>query len=186
MWQSAIAGCVGLIHATINRIFWRHAATGTWVPGKPTGAPRKTTPRQGHALLRMVWQDHFISARVLTAWMRNLHGMTAGRKTINNLFLSCGYHAYRLTRKPLLTANHHRRRLEWAQRCQKLTMAAWQHVQGGGGSVHVWGAFHSGAKLPVVLPDRFLSGELYSSILRKKLSAICQAAFRRSLPLTRR
>ena len=43
----------------------RHAATGTLVPGKSTGAPRKTTPHQDHALWRMVWQDRFISARTL-------------------------------------------------------------------------------------------------------------------------
>ena len=58
MWQSAIASCVGLTHATINHMLRRHAATGTLVPGKSTGAPRKTTPRHGHALLRMVRQDH--------------------------------------------------------------------------------------------------------------------------------
>ena len=44
MGQSAIAGCVGLTRATVNRIPWRHAATGTLVPGKSTEAPRKTTP----------------------------------------------------------------------------------------------------------------------------------------------
>ena len=38
-------------------------------------------------------------------------------------------------------------------------------VQAGGGSVHVWRAFHSGAKSPLVLPDRSLTSELYRSIL---------------------
>ena len=31
-------------------------------------------------------------------------------------------------------------------------------VQAGGGSLHVWGAFHSGAKSPLVLPDRYRTG----------------------------
>ena len=38
----------------------------------------------------------------------------------------------------------------------------WQayKVQAGGASVHVWGAFHTGAKSPLVLPDRYHTGEL--------------------------
>ena len=52
----------------------------------------------------------------------------AGRKTINNRLLSRSYRAYRPTRKPLLTVNHRRLRLEWAQRWQNLTRTHWQHV----------------------------------------------------------
>ena len=73
MWQSAIAGCMGQSRATVNRILQRHVATGTLVPGKSTGAPRMTTPRQDRALFRMVQQDCFISAQALIAQMRNLY-----------------------------------------------------------------------------------------------------------------
>ena len=76
----------------------------------------------------MVRQDRFLSARALTARMRNLYGMRAGRTTVNNRLLSRGYRAYRPTTKPLLTANHRRLRLEWAQRWRNLTVAHWQHV----------------------------------------------------------
>ena len=123
-----IAALVGLTHATVNRILKRLAATGSLVPGKSSGAPRKTTPRQDHALLRMVRQDRFLSARALTAQMKNLYGMRAGRTTVNNRLLSCGYRAYRPITKPLLTANHRRLRLEWAQKWRNLTVAHWQHV----------------------------------------------------------
>ena len=203
--QGAIAARVGLTRATINRILKRHAATESLVPGKSSGAPRKTTPRQDRALLRMVRQDRFLSARALTAQMRNLYGMRAGRTTVNNRLLSRGYRAYRPTTKPLLTANHRRLRLEWAQRWRNLTVAHWQHVifgnesrfqlypvdgrlrvrrlpgerfrpgcqahrvQAGGGSVHVWGAFHNSAKFPLVLPDGYLTGVLYRGILQNTL-----------------
>ena len=43
--QGAFASRVGLTRATVNRILKRHAATGSLVPGKFSGAPRKTTPR---------------------------------------------------------------------------------------------------------------------------------------------
>ena len=203
--QGAIAARVGLTRATVHRILKRHAATGSLVPGKSSGAPRKTTPRQDRALLRMVRQDRFLSARALTARMRNLYGMRAGRTTVNNWLLSRGYRAYRPTTKPLLTANHRRLRLEWAQRWWNLTVAHWQHVifgdesrfklypvdgrlrvrrlpgerfrpgcqahrvQAGGGSVHVWGAFHNSVKSPLVLPDGYLTGVLYRDILQNTL-----------------
>ena len=157
------------------------------------------------ALLRMVRQDRFLSARALTARMRNLYRMRAGRTTVNNRLLSLGYWAYRPTTKPLLTANHRRLGLEWVQRWQNLTVAHWQHVifgdesrfqlypvdgrlrvrrlpgerfrpgcqahrvQAGGGSVHVWGAFHNSAKSPLVLPDGYLTGVLYRGILQNTL-----------------
>ena len=203
--QGAIAARVGLTHVTVNRILKRHAATGSLVPGKSSGDPRKTTPRQDRALLRMVRQDRFLSDQALTARMRNLYGMRAGRTTVNNRLLSRGYRAYRPTTKPLLTANHRRLRLEWAQRWRNLTVAHWQHVifgdesrfqlypvdgrlrvrrlpgerfrpgcqahrvQAGGGSVHVWGAFHNSAKSPLVLPDGYLTSMLYRGILQNTL-----------------
>ena len=67
MQESDIAGCVGLTRATVNCILQRHVATGTLVPGKSMGAPRKTTPRQDRTLFSMVRQDRFISAWALTA-----------------------------------------------------------------------------------------------------------------------
>ena len=52
--QGVIAARVGLTHATVNRILKKHAAPGSLVPGKSSGAPQRTTPRQDRALLRMV------------------------------------------------------------------------------------------------------------------------------------
>ena len=88
-----------------STVSWRPAATGTLVPGKPIGAPQKTTPHQDHDLCRMVRQDRSICAQAQTGQMRNLYGVRAGWKTINNRFLCHGYRAYRPTRKPLSIAN---------------------------------------------------------------------------------
>ena len=63
----------------------------------------------------MVRQDRFISARALTAPMRNLYGLTAGWKTINSRLFSRSYRACRPRRKPLLTANRHHLLLGVAQ-----------------------------------------------------------------------
>ena len=42
-------------------------------------------------------------------------------------------------------------------------------VQAGGGSVHVWGAFHNSAKSPLMLPDGYITGVLYRAILQNTL-----------------
>ena len=128
MRQNAIAGRVGLTRATVNRILQRHAVTLTLVPGKSTGAPRRPPPRQDRALLRKIRQDRFIRARASMVRMRNLYGMRAGRKTINNQLLFRGYRAYKPTGTHLFTADHRRFCMEMAQRWQILTMAHWQHV----------------------------------------------------------
>ena len=50
-------------------------------------------------------------------------------------------------------------------------------VQAGCGSVHIWGAFYSGAKWPRVLPDRYLTGELYRGILQSTLLPFARQHF---------
>ena len=184
--QGAIAARVGLTRATVNRILKRHAATGSLVPGKSSGAPRKTTPRQDRALLRMVRQDRFLSARALTARMRNLYGMRAGRTTVNNRLLSRCYRAYRPTRptwqvahwQHVIFGDESRFQLypvDGRLRVRRLPGERFwpgcqaHRVQAGGGSVHVWGAFPNSAKSPVVLPDGYLTGVLYRGILQNTL-----------------
>ena len=97
-----------------------------WYQASPRGLLWR--PHLVKTLFRMVRRDRFISARALKARMRNLYRMRAGQKTINNRLSSRGYHAFRTARKPLLTANHCRLRLEWAPRWQNLTLVHWQHV----------------------------------------------------------
>ena len=50
--------------------------------------------------------------------------------------------------------------------------------QAGGGSVHVRWPFHSGDKLPLVLPGRYLNSELYGGILRNTLVPFARQHFR--------
>ena len=76
------------------------------------------------------WSDRIVSW-VLGPWRRGWEICTEWGlvpQTVNNRLLSRGYWAYKPTMKPLLTANHRRLRLEWAQRWRNLTVAHWQHV----------------------------------------------------------
>ena len=120
MRQGVIAGRVDLTRAAVYRILRRHAATGTLVPS-PRGLPGRL-----HLVKTMLcWgcSDRVASAQALTSWMRNLYGMRAGWKTINNRLFSHGYRAYRPTRMSLLITNHPLLRSELAQRWQNLVIA---------------------------------------------------------------
>ena len=57
------------------------------------------------------------------------------------------------------------------QRCQAYM------VQAGGGSVHIRGAFHSGAQLPLMLSDIYLTAVLYRGILRNSLVSFAKQHF---------
>ena len=96
----------------VNHIFLRQASTANLEPGKSTGATQKTTPHKKHTLFGKVCEDRFKIAHTLTERMSNLYGVHVGRKMITNRLAARGYHACRFLKKPLLTANHCRLRLD--------------------------------------------------------------------------
>ena len=57
------------------------------------------------------------------------------------------------------------------QRCQTY------RAQAGGGLVHVWKAFHSGTKSPLVLPDRYLTSELCRGVLGNRIVPLARQHF---------
>ena len=101
--QSAIAShgsdsCYHQAHLLEAYCHW-NLVTGKSMDGGSSEDHTSSRP----CFVQDVWQDRFISARTLMAQMRNLYGMRAVCKTINDRLLSHGHHAYRPTRKPLLT-----------------------------------------------------------------------------------
>ena len=56
--------------------------------------------------------------------------------------------------------------LRFQHRCQA------NRFQVDGGSVHAWGAFHSGTKSPLVLPDRYLTSQFYRDNFRNIQSIV--------------
>ena len=165
----------------------------------------------------MILEDCLKSGRALIKRMRNLYGVRVGHKMINNWLAARGYLAHRILRKPPLTANHRRLRLDWAQRWQNLIVAAWSQViwrdesrlqlypvdrrmrvrrlpgecsqdcqaakvHAGGGFVHVWGAFHRGAKSTLVRLNRKVNGVVYQDILRGTLVPCARQHFGDNFP----
>jgi len=172
-----IAARVHVSRRTVIRILQRQAANGTLRPGRSTGRPRITTPRNDRRMMAIVRQNRQMSSSAIAAQMRVQHTIQISRQTVNRRLVASGYRARRMIKKPRLTARHRASRLQWANRYSNLTVAHWNHVifadesrfplyptdgrirvrrrageqlldeniqariQGGGGSVHVWGAF---------------------------------------------
>ena len=120
------------------------------------------------ALLSMVRQDCFISAQALIAQTRNLYGMRAGWNKINKQLLSRAYHAERPTRETLLTANHHRLRLD-GHRGGRTCQAC--HLCCLGYAVYLVSASSKGARIKgsKLVVFRYTSGELSTVVLNRLL-----------------
>jgi len=208
-----IAARVHVSRRTVIRILQRQAANGTLRPGRSTGRPRITTPRNDRRMMAIVRQNRQMSSSAIAAQMRVQHAIQISRQTVNRRLVASGYRARRMIKKPRLTARHCASRLQWANRYSNLTVAHWNHVifadesrfplyptdgrirvrrrageqlldeniqariQGGGGSVHVWGAFCSTSVSTLVVLDQNVTGVVYEDILRNHLVPYAQEIF---------
>ena len=91
--QGAIATRVGLTRATVNRILKRHAATGSLVPGKSSGAPERQHP--GKTVHCWGWSDRIVSW-VLGPWRRGWEictewGLVAQRLNTDSCLVVTGH-----------------------------------------------------------------------------------------------
>ena len=185
MRQSAIAGRMGLTCATVNRI----KASPRWLLGRshtssrlcfvgdgPTGSLHKCSGLDGadeQIVWNEVWLQNHRQPALVPRW-RCLYpqGNPVDCQPLSSP-LGVGTEMAEPDNDPLV-ACHLRWRIQiptlpgrwqaygtsftwWALpvKCQAY------RVQAADGSVHVFGAFRSGAISPLVLPDRYLTGELY-------------------------
>ena len=143
MQQSAIAGRVGLTCATIKRILWRHAATGTLMYGLyGIRAGHKTI--NNWLLFHGYYAYIFIKKPLLTADHRHLRLERPQRW--RNLTMAHWQHVifsdearFQLYLVDGRCRAHRLPGEHFQKRCQAY------RVQAGAGSDHTWGAFHCSA-----------------------------------------
>ena len=77
-------------------------------------------------LLKMSLENPQLVARNLRQRWRNEYGVTASTQTVSRKLSKMGLHGRVAARKPLLTAQHRKTRLQWAQQRQQWTAADWR------------------------------------------------------------
>ena len=122
------------------------------VPIEPQGSPWLTA---NHRLLHLEWAQRW-------------QNLTMGHWQHDIFSVESGFQLYLIDGRLMVC---HLPGERFQQRCQAY------RVQTSCGSAHVWGALHNGAKSPLVFPDRYLTSELYKSILRNNLVPFARQHF---------
>lgn len=189
--------------ATIIALLQKHEDTGSIDDRARSGRPKISTVRQDRALLRLSSANPRITSRGLSQQWQETSGVRAHPRTVRRRLFSAGRYSYVAPKKPLLTARHKARRLEWAREHIGWTVEDWKRVlftdetpiplvqttqrryyrsvrgggrvqnivqprlQGGGGTIMVWGAFSYHRALPLHRVQGNLNAQSYVHILEE-------------------
>ena len=102
--------------------------TGTYTTAKKSGRPRKTTPRDDHAIRRIAVQSPMSSASKIRSSLlakgTDISGRTVSRRLVDDFDLK----AHKPAHKPRLTQVMKSKRLAFAKKHVKWTIQQWQQV----------------------------------------------------------
>jgi len=122
--QSAIADEFGVRQSTISRVLKNHKYETFDGRDGPPGRPRKTTEREDRHIIRIAKANHTLPFRDIT----NLTSLNVSPKTVARRCGEVRLVSRYATRKPFLTKQHKKDRLEWALRHKDLTVEEWLKV----------------------------------------------------------
>ena len=97
-------------------------------PGVSTGRPRATSDREDRLLLRECQRNRTASAETLRRRWQHQIQTRVSRATVNNRLLERGLKARRPAKKPFLSRENKRKRLQWARDHEKYQLRHWRHV----------------------------------------------------------
>lgn len=117
---------VGRNPSIISRLLSKHRATNDVKDRPRPGRPRKTTPREDRALIRLVRRRPWDSSTLLRQqW---LPGRAISNRTIRNRLESAGYRARRPIKRIQLSQAHQAARLNWCQQRVRWNFASWRRI----------------------------------------------------------
>ena len=118
----------GVRKATIIDLIKKHEATSSVQDLPRSGRPRISSARQDRALTRLAIRSPRTSSRCLASQWLETSNVGATSRTVRGRLISAGLYSYISPRKPLLTAEHKRKRLQWAQQHVTWTLDQWKMV----------------------------------------------------------
>ena len=126
--QSEIADEFGVCQSTISRVLKRHNYETFNGRDGPPGRPRKTTERDDRHIIRIAKANHTLPFRDITNIITNNTDLNISPKTVARRCQEVQLISRYATRKPFLTEQHKKNRLEWALRHKDLTVEEWFKV----------------------------------------------------------
>lgn len=112
----------------VKQTIQRYRAHGTVEDTARSGRPRKTTKRQDRLIVRQSKDNRCASAPEILAKVKKEHNIAVSVRTISNRLTEAGLRSYFALRKPLLTDEHCKRRLEFCHSKIGWDVSAWRRV----------------------------------------------------------
>ena len=123
-----IAAKVGCNQSTVVRLLQKHKHTGSTKDRQRSGRPRKSTAREDRALIRTsLCNRKLTSPELLREWKEKC-SVSASTSTVRRRCLEFGLRGCKARKKPLLTVDQRKRRLQWAVKYGKWRTQDWEKV----------------------------------------------------------
>lgn len=127
--QREIARLTGVSVATVNRVKACFEKNNSALVTKRANcrSSRKTTPRSERKISQICMENRRASRRVLLHKVKQV-GIDISERTLRRRIEELGFACYRPAKKPRLTPNMVKKRLEWAKAHRHWTIEDWEKV----------------------------------------------------------
>lgn len=126
--QRYAARALNIAESTLRDAIRRHRETGLLTRRPGSGRPRATTRRDDRFVQLYSLRNRAASAVATTQRLRAVRGVDVSAETVRRRLREYGLAAYRPAQGPLLTAQHKRERLQFAQDHLNWTVEDWSNV----------------------------------------------------------
>ena len=101
---------------------------GTTASLEGRGRKRKTNTSIDPNIVIQIKKNRFQSARNLAKKVENEHGIKITPQTIRNRIKEAGFQGRHVRKKPYLTKNHMKRRLDFAKKYRNMDINFWKKI----------------------------------------------------------
>lgn len=126
--QRRVARILGVSPSVVNRLWNRYVDTGSHQRRPGQGRPRATTAVQDRYLRTLSLRNRLSTARSLRNDFQMATGVRLCNQTVRNRLHSDSLRARRPATGPILTPDHRRRRLDFANEHARWTLPQWHCV----------------------------------------------------------
>ena len=124
----AIAKPIGCSVGAVHHVIQKKQETGTVIDRHISGRKRITTQREDRIITRISLATRSKTAPRIRASLGEHHGIVLSVSTVQRRLRGVGLKVYRARKKPRLTQNHRRKRMEFALKYRGWTASEWSNV----------------------------------------------------------
>lgn len=128
MTLAAIARKIKCSRCAIRTTITRYRETGMFTNKRRSGRKRSTTARQDRLLQRISLGDRQKTSKDLSSELLVQHGISISAQTVRRRLSNVGLRGCKARHKPLLTEEHKKKRLLWANQHRNWSADDWAKV----------------------------------------------------------